>query len=320
MTAVAIGFAAVRPDSAQGQLSMTLPDGTFSINGFGPGAGNMLMVGPTSGAPFPTVGSTLETYYQARIASLTGTNNLPIGGTGLNSTYELTVVSRFTEIVTGVTPSGPGFTATFGLAPVQVNPFFEVWFHNGLIADNLNGTGFAAGTKVLSGVIGTHSSNFTEPTTELGAMVSLENPSAPDGTALGKLTWAETGTPQGTGSGVSGLATSQVNSVILNPSFFLGNQQVTSYVLNTALVLEFMHIDPSLHFTSSPNGGGVINGLLTGSNNVFGNPTGTVAIENTSFHTIRGTGGPADVPEPGQMALLAGLAIPGVALLRRRRK
>src|SRR5262249_35352485 len=141
-------------------------------------------------------------------------------------TYQLTAVARYTEVVTSVTPTANGAIYTFGLAAVQQNPFFEVWFHNGLLADNFNGTGFNTGTKILSGVIGP-TSQFQatfQATFPLSAPPStlIDNPATGGGTAAGKLYWNSTNTRTVTGGGGSNatLQTMQVNSVVLNPTFF----------------------------------------------------------------------------------------------------
>ena len=82
-------------------LVLKLPDATVQATSFDYQRGNMLITGiPSSGL---AVGTTLETYVQSNMSNLLGTNNLPIPGLGLNATYELTQVARFTEVVTSIT-------------------------------------------------------------------------------------------------------------------------------------------------------------------------------------------------------------------------
>src|SRR5262245_9151460 len=151
--AVLLGAWLVAPEVSYADfLVLKLPEGNLNVTAFDFARGNMVITGvPSSGI---AVGTVVETYFQSKMSSLIGASGLPISGLGLNSTYELTEVARFTQLVTAVTPtSATSAIYTFALNPVQVNPFFEVWFHNGLLADNFNGTGFNTGTKILSGVI-----------------------------------------------------------------------------------------------------------------------------------------------------------------------
>jgi hypothetical protein len=91
-----------------GPLTMSFPEGQFQVTGFAFAPGNLLYQGliPVSGTPL--VGQTFEAYFQANMGALLGTGGLPIGGLGLNSTYQLTVVARFTEVITSISSIGTG--------------------------------------------------------------------------------------------------------------------------------------------------------------------------------------------------------------------
>jgi hypothetical protein len=301
-------------------LVIQLPEGQFQITGFDPGPGNLLVTG--IGSAGLTVGSTLETYFQANMSAILGTNNLPLGGIGLNSTYELAVVARFTEVVNSVTPLGPGSIATFGLAATQVNPFFEIWFHNGILADNFNGTGFATGTKILSGVIGSITTSLFQ-TNDFTMGVPIDNPSTTGGTAAGKLFWNGKGTTsvQGAGNNNLNLATMMVNSVVLNPTFFPQGQTVLSYSLRPGTGLEYQNVDPSKQFDALPNGGGFITstelqGKFNGSTGSAA--TGKLLIEIDDKESFSAT---AAIPEPSTMVLsLTGLGVLGLFRTIRRRR
>jgi len=296
-------------------LILTLPEGNFPISGFDPGPGNLLI----QGAPPTVVGAHFETYFQANMSAVLGPNNLPIGGLGLNSTYELTVIARLSEVVQSVTTVGNTVIATFALAPVQVNPFFEIWFHNGILADNFNGTGFNTGTKILSGVVNSlSSSSFTIGDTT--KTILIDNPNDAGGTAAGKAYWngSNTFTLQGTGNNQLTLGTMQVDSVVLNPAFFKFGQTVTSYVLRPSTGLEFQNVDPSKFFSPNPNGvaAATVVSIAQGILNTVTPPNQVIEIDDKE--SLQAT--PA-APEPSTLVLsMSGLALFGVVRAIRRRR
>jgi hypothetical protein len=255
-------------------LTIVLPDGTYQITGFQEGPGNLLLTGiPSTGLAQGTV---LEAYSQANMSAILGTNKLPLSTPGLNSTYQLTVVARCTEVVTSLVATGPtSSVATFALSSAQANPFFEVWFHNGLLADNFNGTGFATGTKILSGVLGNIPSATFSANVPPGP-VALDNPFGAGGTAAGQAYWNGSGTTtvQGAGNSQLSLATMQVKSVVLNPAFFPLGQTITSYSLQATTDLAYQYVDPSKQFDALPNGGGFIASIPMGIRNGLGSAAG----------------------------------------------
>ena len=310
---VALWLGAPAPSQAD-FLAMKLPEGTFNVSAFDYKFGNMLVTGvPATGL---AVGTVLEVYSQSTVSAVLGTNNLPIPGLGLNSTYELTAVARLTEVVTSLIPTANGAIATFAINPVQTNPFFEVWFHNGLLADNFNGTGFNTGTKILSGVIGTINSSLFQTT--FSPTVLIDNPNTSGGTPAGKAYWngasfggVGPGTQTVTGSGASdtSLRTLQVNSVVLNPAFFPDGQTVTSYSVTTDLNLEYRKVDPSKFFSANPNGvaPATVASIPQNSINGFGSANGgsdreVFEIHNSESFTVAPSA--TAVPEPASLALL----------------
>src|SRR4051794_8506211 len=116
------------------------------IGGLDFSPGNVLAV---NSVPL-TVGKTFQLDYQAALGGVIDPNGITVSPPGLNSTYQITAVSSFTEVVTGLSPDQT--VATFSLAPVQAsNSFFELYYNPAVVADNLAGTGFNVGTMILSG-------------------------------------------------------------------------------------------------------------------------------------------------------------------------
>jgi hypothetical protein len=336
LTALWLG---VPSQSQADPLIINLPEGQFQVTGFDPGPGNLLITNiPTTGlhagtvAPGPGQGSVLETYYQANMSALLGTNNNnPIPGLGLNQTYEMAVVARFTEIVTSLTIGANSISAGFALAPLaqQQNPFYEIWFHNGLVNNNLAGTGFATGTKILSGVIG-NLTNSTFNETDTTVIVPIDNP-PPDGggTAAGKAYWNnnKTLTVTGTGNNTVTIATMQVNSVVLNPTFFPAGQTVTGMVGRPSTGLEYQNVDPSQQLDSMPNAGGFISSIPTGIINGVNFTYAQAQTDSTQAHLViedddkYSVSATAVIPEPSTIALsLIGVGVLGCARAVRRRK
>jgi hypothetical protein len=260
--------------AAPGPLTIALPDGTYTISGFDPGPGNMLLTGIPSTGMAP--GTVLQVYSQANLSAILGPNGLPVTAPGLNSTYQLSVVSHFTEVVTSfISDSGDhGATALFALSPVQTNAYFEIWLHN-CCTDTFNGTGFATGTKILSGTVSSLDNGFfySQDTT---ACVPIDNPGTSGGTAAGKAYWNDSGTMTIVGSGNSniGLGTMQLTSVVLNPAAFPGGQTVTSYLMRPGVGAAFMNVDPSRQFDALPNGGGFVGSIPQGVVNGYGSAQG----------------------------------------------
>jgi hypothetical protein len=290
-----------------GPLVMDLPEGTggalvpFAVSGFDPGPGNLLITGVK-----PTglhMGDTVESYFQANMSAVLGTNsNNPLALPGLGSKYQLSVVARFTEVVTTFTSSngGLGASADFALASPQTSPFFEIWIHNtaangGVDNNNLTGAGFATGTKVLSGRIGNLSNSHFD-VTDFTVQYGLDNgfPGDGGGTPGGIAYWSGTTTVTGSGNSSIALTTMQVNSVALNSTYFPGGQTVVGFAGRPSTGLEYQNVDPSQNFDAQPDGGGSITSIPTGIVNgldfsTLHNPGGKQVIETDDKYSSTAT-------------------------------
>src|SRR5947209_8738433 len=114
MSLWALGVAAVGSPAQAGTIQFN-PTGTNSspvitIAGIDPGPGNALAVGAIPLTP----GKTFQLYYQATISGLINPNGLPVVPPGMTSSYQLTTVGSFTEVVTSLNAGGT--VATFAVA------------------------------------------------------------------------------------------------------------------------------------------------------------------------------------------------------------
>lgn len=143
------------------------------------GSGVAKNIGPFGSAL--KAGDTFEFLYQANLVAVTSTNPtlaangldkdanggvdanlLPLQQLGVNP-FELTIVAKLQEVVTGVNLVGNSPTATFGLGGTAATNKVAIYFDNNPNADTTAGTGFDDGQLValLTIVPGGTTSNFS---------------------------------------------------------------------------------------------------------------------------------------------------------------
>jgi len=94
-------------------------------------------------------GQTFQAYFQTTLAGPINTNGDTIIPPGMNRTFEITAVASITfEVVNSLNGGG---LATFRVASQQSSEsFFDLYFDTSANANNLAGTGFADGQRILS--------------------------------------------------------------------------------------------------------------------------------------------------------------------------
>nr|WP_067297912.1 PEP-CTERM sorting domain-containing protein [Marinobacterium profundum] len=119
--------------------------------------------------------TTFESYSHAALAATIDTNGTSITPTGLNTLFEVTFITGFTNLITNTvidpTTCNAGVcqfkqTITLEEAPVQTVNFFEVYYDDltdlsGLQSNALTGLGYGDGQLILSGSLFDVSGNFT---------------------------------------------------------------------------------------------------------------------------------------------------------------
>jgi len=302
------------PDGAGGTSAVT-------INGFDPAVGNALGQGSVTainnvvaagGVGSDVAANRFQLYYMATTSSLVGPSpgNNPLTPPGLNSAFQITYVASVTEYVKQVTgPGGVGTTATFGVSSVQAaNSGLQIYSNGpagGIVADNAAGTGFTAGTLILSAKpiptpIAVTAGNFSASATPTTGNLFDQH----GGDNFGGKT-----TVSGTGS-----STIDFNTIVANPAYFITPPP-------TVVALRFTSNQGTPFVLIEPTG------AVAGTG--FPNPLGAPNPIIPNLGAINGVTGPdfqffadgnvAAVPEPTSVVLM-GLGVVGLVTYVRKHR
>lgn len=263
-----------------------------------------------------SMGYGFNVFSQGRLAVLQGgtgaVSSLYNGSGSTAGKYEITFELAYQEVVTTAINVSGANIAVFDFAKVQTNNYFRVYvkdLDSDAAANYAAGTGFNTGTLVFDGTIAPGSagsvSNFNANTGVLGTVGSDGQPA--NGTS------PLSGLPSVTGSG----ATPEFDLLSVLPNFIdtdFWNEELISFLItNISQNLPFQSVDPSAIIAGQvPNIGAVNGGTIC-------SPTsGCVAAGPDIIFQTDFNGPVQGIPEPGTLAL-AGLALGGLALARRRK-
>ncbi|ABA58452.1 Protein of unknown function DUF1555 [Nitrosococcus oceani ATCC 19707] len=284
-------------------------------------AGSALAV-PDEGGSFKpdqiAVGDTFTQYAHAELSVFNDASG-NANGTFIGSGEQWTFVLGFREEVVSVDPTAR--SASFSAIGGGTN-FFEIWYGDD-DNDNLEGTGFNNGTKILSGTVSSGTSNFDNDETlapftgDPGDAQPLDNFGNDDRPGIRSVTG-------------SGGATINISVSSFDSAFFTGaisSLELKMINFDTSLIDPFNNTNPADCFTGAA-GGGTVNAACNGPNNIsFGMSSGDINGFNTTnfefqqdaISNLKVT--TTTVPEPSSIFLLGtGLAALGFAGTRKRRR
>jgi len=195
-------------------------------------------------------GSQFDVLTHARVGTTSDPNGVPNTPSGLNTSFEYTMIARFTETITSVTATQANFSID-ATKPIYVEIYFDSTPDSG--TGDISGSGFNDGRLILKAtLIQNAQGNFTIT----GGPVALDQ--SPNGNQY---------TGQQTLTGFGGEGNITVGGLTTDSAFFL--QALQSFGLNfenISIGLPFATVDPSDCFTNyaSATGSGVAVGSSTG--------------------------------------------------------
>lgn len=268
--------------------------------------GNALGIDGAGGGSLLPLGTKVTDLFQANLSVVQdggGGNLFSNGSSSDGSNRFFTVVAGFGEVVSAL--SG-GSTNQFVLDPANPTNFFKIYANTSALGNNLAGTGFTAGTEILSGIVTFVDASVTVGAASVGPGGSIITCGLFDqflGDSYGgKTTICTTG-----GANVTAVVMSADTDYF--PDLISGAIITAAFTTNN-LNTPFNSVNPSAAFSSDGVADGDTLSDIGSMNGISGPNFQFLADANTSFDRV---------PEPGTLALL-GIALAGIAAANRRRR
>ena len=285
MAMLSVAATTVQADSLLNIAGVSTP-----VSAIDESVGNALSV---NAVPLST-GSAFTLYYQAIVGNYLDASSGVILGTGLNSTYELTVVGAFGEKV----PFASSTNASFAFDPTNTTNFFKFYKDTAMNANNLAGTGFTDGKLVLSGHVTSSLGSITVDPNNIGLLDQHVNDDWG-----GRLSVAAIG-----GTSLTVYVDSYDSSFFLTPPDTL----LVGLDFTTNNALSFKGVDPSRLFSTTTDG--ITYTAITPNIGTVNGASGPDILFQSDASTT-----PTITPEPGTMVLF-GAGLFGLSIFARRRK
>lgn len=265
-----------------------------------------------------TASCAFDVYVQGKMTGFLAPGTIPMAGTGVGSSYEITFVIGFQEVVTGAVVTPTQNIAAFDFVPGVMSDgspnFFRAYIDSAQNANDLAGTGFTDGTLLLNGGVapdGAFTSSFTANTTA-GSVVNI-------GGESGVTPAAWTGVKTVSGSGSTSTLDLLVAPAFVSSLFGSSLQSLGFTLTNASQAVPFNTVNPSLSFpiagvANTLTEVGAVNGATTGAPGSL-RPSGpSIIFQSDANSPLNGT----YIPEPTALALL-GIGFAGLALSTRRK-
>lgn len=238
------------------------------------GGGTAIVNFASSGGTCAASSCNFDVLTSARLTATFDSAGTPNTPSGLNTTYEITMITRFTETVTSLTG-----TSIAQFATVPGSAFLQLFFDTTPEAVDVSGSGFNDGRLILNSAnVGAASGIF---------LVTSTTPVLIDGfsgNSYGPNATCVVGTDQCTVLGTGSQGNIPFTGLTLDPTFFLQQVQFGIQFANISQGLPFISVDPADCYVPTASGVGVTNSTAGAQ------PCNTAHVDGLMAANVAGTG------------------------------